>query len=92
MAVKRMPMMTFRLMVLPRTCCAVSYFPCPKRTLMTVLAPTPTIAPSAVDRFMNGLATAIPLMAMSPTPCPTKMLSMILYVEAAAMAMMAGTA
>ena len=59
---------------------------------MTVLAPTPTIAPKAAARFMKGLATAMPLMPMSPTPCPTKMLSTMLYTDEATMATMAGRA
>ena len=59
---------------------------------MTVLAPTPIMAPKAAPRFMNGLATAMPLIPMSPTPCPTNMLSTILYTDDATMAMMAGMA
>ena len=55
-------------------------------------APTPTIAPNAAPKFMNGKVMASPEMAKGPTPCPMKMLSTILYKEEAVIAMMAGVA
>ena len=59
---------------------------------MTVLAPTPTMAPRAALRFMKGNVVARPLMASGPTPCPMKMRSTLLYRLLAVMAMMAGRA
>ena len=91
-AAKTVPNRIFSDMVLPKICWAVSYFPCPSRTLMVTLAPTPTMAPKAAERFIKGLATAIPLMAMSPTPQPTNMLSAMLNRLLATMAIMAGVA
>ena len=55
-------------------------------------APTPTIAPIAAPKFMKGKVMANPEIAKGPTPCPMKMLSIILYNEEAVIAMMAGVA
>jgi hypothetical protein len=41
---------------------------------------------------MNGKVIANPEIANGPTPCPMKMLSIILYNEEAVIAMMAGVA
>ena len=59
---------------------------------MTVDAPTPTIAPMAAPKFMNGKVMAQPDIAKGPTPCPMKMLSIILYNDDAVIAMIAGVA
>jgi hypothetical protein len=59
---------------------------------MRVEAPTPTMAPKAAPKFMNGKVIAKPEMANGPTPCPMKILSTILYKEEAVIAMMAGMA
>ncbi len=50
------------------------------------------MAPKAEAMFIMGSVTAMPDMAAPPTPCPTKMLSMILYSDDDAMAIMAGMA
>jgi len=49
------------------------------------------MAPKAAVMFISGNVSANPEMARGPTPCPIKILSMMLYVEAAAVAMIAGT-
>ena len=57
-----------------------------------VAAPAPTSVPKAVERFISGNVTARPEMARGPTPWPMKMLSTMLYSDAAVCAMMAGKA
>ena len=52
----------------------------------------PTAAPKAADRFIRGNVIASPEIARAPTPCPMKMLSIMLYSEEAVIAMMAGRA
>lgn len=52
----------------------------------------PTAAPNAAERFISGKVMASPDMASGPTPWPIKMLSIMLYSEAAVIAMMAGRA
>ena len=59
---------------------------------VTVEAPTPTMAPMAAPKFMNGKVIANPEIAKGPTPCPMKMLSTMLYSDDAVIAMMAGVA
>ena len=59
---------------------------------MVADAPTPTNAPNAAPKFINGKVSARPAIANLPTPCPMKMLSIILYNEEAVIAMMAGVA
>ena len=49
-------------------------------------------APKAVARFMNGKVMANPEMARGPTILPMKILSIILYSEAAVIATIAGMA
>ena len=83
---KSAPSRMFSTTVLPSTCCAVSYSFWPRRTLMTVEAPTPTIAPKAMAMFMSGKVSARPEMAMpsefpqepSGPMWPMKMLSTML--------------
>ncbi len=60
--------------------------------LITLPAPTPTIAPKAAVRFMKGSVVASPLMASAPTPLPIKKRSAMFKTLDAVMAMMAGMA
>ena len=76
--VKVRPITTFSMMALLRMRKARCLFPCPSRMEMSDDAPTPTSEPKAAMRFISGMAMARPLMAMAPTPCPMKMLSMML--------------
>ena len=52
--------------------------------------PTPTSITRAKVRFMTGKVIARPEIARGPTPCPMKMLSMMLYREKTTIAAMAG--
>ena len=91
-SVKMMPRIMLSVTVFPSTWLAVSYFFCPRRTLMSVLAPTPIMAPTAMLRFMKGKVVVRPWIASTPTPCPMKKRSTRLYRELAVIAMMAGRA
>jgi hypothetical protein len=48
------------------------------------------MVPKAKERFIKGNVKAKPEMANGPTPCPIKILSIILYKEAAVVPMIAG--
>ena len=63
---------------------------CPRRIDEIVAPPTPTRVQNAISRFISGKVMASPEMASAPTPCPIKILSMILYNEVSVIPMMAG--
>lgn len=77
-----------------RVCERISVAPswsfCPRRMEAMVEPPAETSVQKAMTRFIMGKLTASPAMAMAPTPCPMKMLSMMLYSEVTVMPMMAG--
>ena len=52
--------------------------------------PADTNVQNATTRFISGKVTASPAMPIAPTPCPMKMLSMMLYSEVTVMPTMAG--
>ena len=52
----------------------------------------PMAAPKALVKFIKGNVMASPEMAIAPTPWPMKILSTILYNDAAVIAIMAGMA
>ena len=54
--------------------------------------PTPMSEPKAWMMFMMGMVMARPAMARAPTPCPMKMRSTILYIEAIIWLMTEGNA
>lgn len=76
--------------VLFRTLVADSGSRCPKRMDDMVDPPAETKTPKAVTKFMKGNVMASPEMAIAPTPCPMKILSMMLYREVSVMPIMAG--
>ena len=52
--------------------------------------PADTRLQKAAVRFISGKVIASPAMAMAPTPCPMKILSMMLYSDTMVMLIMAG--
>ena len=59
---------------------------------MIAAAPTPTNAPNADAIFIIGIVSAIPEIANAPTPCPIKILSIILNSDVEIIAIIAGIA
>ena len=57
---------------------------------LIVAAPTPTRVQNAIMRFISGKVMARPAIAIAPTPCPIKILSITLYNDTTVMAMIAG--
>lgn len=51
---------------------------CPRRIEAMVELPADTSVQKATTRFIRGKLTANPAIAIGPTPCPMKMLSIIL--------------
>ena len=64
--------------VLPSTLLTPTMSFCPRRMDEMVEPPADTKLPKAAVRFIIGKVMARPAMAMAPTPCPMKMLSMML--------------
>ena len=69
---------------------AASLFFSPNRIDIRVAEPIPIKAPNAIVRFIIGKVIASPEIANGPTPCPINIRSIILYNEAAAVAIIAG--
>ncbi len=90
--IKIHPINVFSSNTFPSTASALFKSFCPIFTETSVDAPTPTNEPKAAARLINGKVTANPAIANGPTPCPIKILSIILYNEAAVIATIAGTA
>ena len=63
---------------------------CPSRMEQMDAPPMPTSKTSAKVRFMTGNVIARPEMANGPTPCPIKILSMMVEREKTTIAAMAG--
>ena len=64
------PISMFRVTELPSSICALSWSFCPNLSEIMVPEPTPTIDPSAAERFIRGKVTASPESAIGPTPWP----------------------
>ncbi len=86
------PSTMFSSTAFPRVFSAAVLLPSPRRIEIRAAAPTPTIAPKAEAMFIIGIVIAMPAIAAPPTPCPTKMLSIMWYSDDDAIAMMAGIA
>ena len=72
------PIETLSSTTLPRIISAAGLFPCPRRIEVRAADPAPTMAPKAAARFINGIVSARPDMAIGPTPWPMNMLSIML--------------
>ena len=67
-----------RMVTFPKICSAPCVSFCPKRIDESVAPPTPTSVQKAISRFISGKVMANPEMASAPTPCPIKILSIML--------------
>ena len=64
--------------VLPNTSVAPSISFCPKRIEEIVAPPAEISTQKATTRFISGNVMAKPEIAIAPTPCPIKILSIML--------------
>lgn len=83
--------MIHRSITLLITSVAREVFFCPKKIEEIVAPPTAINVQNATTRFINGNVIANPEIAITPTPRPIKMLSIILYRDTATLATTAGT-
>ena len=86
------PKMIFSSTTLPNILNALALFPWPRRIDVSADPPTPTIEPKAAVMLMIGIHIPSPDMANGPTPCPMKILSVILYSAEVTVATIAGMA
>lgn len=78
--------------MLPKILKAAALLPCPKRIEANDEPPTPTIAPNAAVMLIMGIQIPSAVIANGPTPCPIKILSVMLYRAEVTVATIAGTA
>ena len=79
---KKKPSMIVKIMLLPKMFSAHLMSFLPKTIDIRAEDPTPIRDPKAWMIFMMGMVMARPAIAMAPTPCPMKIRSTILYIDA----------
>ena len=80
-----------RVITLFTTSVALEVFFCPRNIEEMVAPPTAINVQKAITRFISGNVIASPEIAITPTPRPMNMLSIILYKDVATLAIIAGT-
>ena len=88
----RIPLSSKSATAFPTKCLARSLSPAPMQRLKLAAPPTPNSRQRATHTVLKGKATLVAAFPRTPTLCPIKIWSTILYKALTCMAMMLGTA